>query len=80
MPSRKFAAASLAALTLLLAVARGPVDAAETPGSLIRGEAMPGAPDGARAYRVLYWSTGLAGEPIRISGVSRQSRDVPFSG
>jgi acetyl esterase/lipase len=67
-PSRKLAAASLAALTLLLTVA-GPADAAETPGSLIRAETMPGAPDGARAYRILYWSTGLAGEPIRVSGV-----------
>jgi acetyl esterase/lipase len=68
MPARKFAAASLAALTLLLA-GWGAAGAAETPGSLIRAEAMPGAPDGARAYRILFWSTGLAGEPIRVSGV-----------
>jgi acetyl esterase/lipase len=39
------------------------------PGSLIRVEAMTGAPDGAAAYRVLYRSTGLHDEPIAVSGV-----------
>ena len=75
-PLRKFAAASLAALVLLLTVAGGPVDATETSGSLIRVEAMPGAPDGARAYHILYWSTGLAGEPIRVSGVVIAPRGI----
>jgi acetyl esterase/lipase len=75
MPSRRFATASIAALTLLMTVA-GPVDAAETPGSLIRAEAVPGAPDGARAYRILYWSTGLDGEPIRVSGVVIAPRGI----
>jgi pimeloyl-ACP methyl ester carboxylesterase len=63
-----FATAVVGALTFLLTVA-GPVDAAEAPGALIRAEAMTGAPDGARAYRILYWSTGLAGKSIQVSGV-----------
>ena len=39
------------------------------PGTLIRQEPMRGAPLGAKAYRVLYRSTGLKGEPIAVSGV-----------
>jgi pimeloyl-ACP methyl ester carboxylesterase len=39
------------------------------PGTLIRSEPMLFAPAGAQAYRVLYRSTGLQGEPIAVSGV-----------
>jgi acetyl esterase/lipase len=39
------------------------------PGSIIRAEAMVGAPSEAATYRVLYRSTGLHGEPIAVSGV-----------
>lgn len=39
------------------------------PGTIIRQEPIFGAPDGASAYRVLYRSTGLHGEPIAVSGV-----------
>src|SRR5580658_8101872 len=39
------------------------------PGTLIRSEPMLFAPAGALAYRVLYRSTGLHGEPIAVSGV-----------
>jgi len=39
------------------------------PGSIIRMQQMSGAPLGASAYRVLYRSTGLHGEPIAVSGV-----------
>jgi acetyl esterase/lipase len=39
------------------------------PGTLIRQEPMAGAPLNADAYRVLYRSTGLNGEPIAVSGV-----------
>jgi acetyl esterase/lipase len=39
------------------------------PGTLIRYEPMLFAPAGAHAYRVLYRSTGLSGEPIAVSGV-----------
>lgn len=39
------------------------------PGTLVRQETIDGAPAGATAYRVLYRSTGLEGEPIFVSGV-----------
>ncbi|MEX0589744.1 MAG: lipase family protein [Xanthobacteraceae bacterium] len=39
------------------------------PGTIIRAEPFPGAPHGASAYRVLYRSIGLKGEPIAVSGV-----------
>jgi acetyl esterase/lipase len=38
-------------------------------GALIRSEPMENAPGGAAAYRVLYRSEGLRGEPIAVSGV-----------
>ena len=38
-------------------------------GALIRSQPMWGAPDGAAAYRILYRSEGLDGEPIAVSGV-----------
>jgi acetyl esterase/lipase len=40
-----------------------------SPGKLISAEAMADAPEGARAYRILYWSTGLDGRPVEVSGV-----------
>jgi acetyl esterase/lipase len=39
------------------------------PGTIIRSEPFPGAPAGASAFKVLYRSTGLKGEPIAISGL-----------
>lgn len=39
-----------------------------TPGTLLDTQPLPNAPDGATAYRVLYRSTGLRGEPIAVSG------------
>ena len=39
------------------------------PGTLVRQERIDGAPLGASAYRVLYRSTGMRGEPIFVSGV-----------
>jgi len=42
---------------------------AGAPGSVIRVEEFRGAPWGAKAYRVLYRSTGLQGQPIAVSGV-----------
>src|SRR5277367_5061042 len=44
-------------------------EAPGTPGAVISVTPMPGAPDGASAYRILYSSVGLAGEPIPVSGV-----------
>ena len=46
------------------------------PGSIIRMEPMSGAPLGASAYRVLYRSVGLHGEPIAVSGVVVIPADV----
>jgi acetyl esterase/lipase len=42
---------------------------ASKPGDVLRSEPMPGAPDGSSAFRVLYRSTGMAGEPTVVSGV-----------
>jgi acetyl esterase/lipase len=44
-------------------------DLAGPPGSIIRSEPRMGAPLGARAWRVLYRSTGLDGRPIAVSGM-----------
>jgi acetyl esterase/lipase len=61
------------ALSLILAgIVFGPTNlavAADAPGSVITIRPMPGAPGGASAYRILYASTGLSGEPITVSGV-----------
>jgi acetyl esterase/lipase len=55
--------------------------AADAPGSIIDVQPMPGAPDGASAYRILYASTGLSGEPITVSGVIiRPSAPAPSGG
>lgn len=48
-----------------------------TSGSLIRVEAMQGAPSNASAFRILYRSTGLHGEPIAVSGVVVVPADTP---
>ena len=62
---RALAAASMAAIfAMALAGQR-----ARQAGALISATAMPNAPQGASAYRILYWSTGLAGQPIQVSGV-----------
>jgi len=45
-----------------------PSDLPGRPGTLIRQEPSSRAPLGATAYRVLYRSTGLNGEPIAVSG------------
>jgi alpha-beta hydrolase superfamily lysophospholipase len=39
------------------------------PGTVIRVDAFQDSPSNAQAYRVLYRSTGLRGEPIAVSGV-----------
>ena len=43
--------------------------AAAQNGALIQTQPLYGAPDGAAAYRILYRSTGLSGEPIVVSGM-----------
>jgi hypothetical protein len=49
-------------------------------GKLISAEAMAGAPEGTRAYRILYWSTGLDGNPVEVSGVVIAPRGPPPPG
>ncbi|HEX9569533.1 MAG TPA: lipase family protein [Rhodospirillales bacterium] len=46
-----------------------PQEMAGTPGTVIRWEPLESVPFGMKAYRVLYRSTGLQGEPIAVSGV-----------
>jgi pimeloyl-ACP methyl ester carboxylesterase len=46
-----------------------PQELVGAPGTLIRREAVGGAPLDARAYRILYRSTGLKDEPIAVSGL-----------
>jgi alpha-beta hydrolase superfamily lysophospholipase len=43
--------------------------AAGQPGALIRSEDLFGAPDGSRAWRILYHSTDVTGADIAVSGV-----------
>jgi pimeloyl-ACP methyl ester carboxylesterase len=50
------------------------------PGTLVRQEPIDGAPLGASAYRVLYRSTGLKGEPIFVSGVVVVPQGEPPAG
>jgi acetyl esterase/lipase len=51
------------------------------PGTLLRAEPMPGAPQGATATRILYTSVGERGEPIAVSGfVVVPSGPVPEAG
>ncbi len=45
-----------------------PVPAAP-PGTILRSEPIPGAPNGAKAWRILYHSTDLNGGDIAVSGV-----------
>jgi acetyl esterase/lipase len=80
LPQRAFATRAIwvrrravcAALTIAaILVIRGihAALAADVPGSLISTTPMPGAPGGASAYRIVYTSTGLSGEPVPVSGV-----------
>ena len=62
------AAVSLLAACLLLTTARL-ASSQGRPGDIIQVQLFPGAPFGSSAYRILYRSTGLKGEPIQVSGV-----------
>jgi pimeloyl-ACP methyl ester carboxylesterase len=50
------------------------------PGTIVRQEPIEGAPLGAVAYRTLYRSTGLKGEPIFVSGVIIVPQGAPPPG
>jgi pimeloyl-ACP methyl ester carboxylesterase len=50
------------------------------PGEIIRSEDLLGAPDGARAWRVLYHSTDVTGADIAVSGVVVAPDGPPLGG
>ncbi|WP_297299254.1 alpha/beta fold hydrolase [uncultured Methylovirgula sp.] len=56
------------------------VDAIGKPGTLVRAQAMAGAPLGAAAWRVLYRSTSFDGKPILVSGVVIVPQGAPPPG
>ena len=56
------------------------VDAIGKPGTLVRSQAMEGAPLGAAAWRVLYRSTSFDGKPILVSGVVIVPQGAPPPG
>lgn len=64
-------ALALVTVAVCWAAVDGPavVRAEGAAGTLISAEPLAGAPAGASAYRILYNSTGLAGETIPVSGV-----------
>jgi hypothetical protein len=51
----------------------------DSAGTLVAADAMPDAPEGARAYRIRYWSTGLDTKPIQVTCAARQ-RDNATAG
>ena len=53
----------------LASIATAVCPAAAQNGALVQTQPLYGAPDGAAAYRILYRSTGLSGEPIVVSGM-----------
>jgi acetyl esterase/lipase len=55
-------------------------DVAGKPGTLVRAQAMPGAPLNAAAWRVLYRSTSFDGKPIVVSGVVIVPQGAPPPG
>ena len=54
---------------VIAALAGGPQSALAGAGQLLQSQVLPGAPDGATAYKIFYQSTGLHGEPITVSGM-----------
>jgi acetyl esterase/lipase len=65
--SLQLVATALLALGLCLCLAREAL--ADKPGSILRvWPLVGGSPDGGEAFRILYRSTGLNGEPISVSG------------
>ena len=77
--SRRILAAALALMASATLTAAS-LAAEASPGTLISTEAMGGAPEGARAYRILYWSTDLDGKPVEVSGVVIAPRGPPPPG
>jgi pimeloyl-ACP methyl ester carboxylesterase len=70
-PASQVLAGLFLAVGILIAATFTPAraQASDLPGSLVSVQRMSGAPDGSTAYRIIYMSTGLSGEPIPVSGV-----------
>jgi acetyl esterase/lipase len=73
-------AVGLAVVMSATVTSQGLAQNADFAGKLISVEATAGAPEGARAYRILYWSTGLDGKPVEVSGVVIAPRGPPPPG
>lgn len=67
--SRRMAPLCMSTIMFLLSVVVAMAASTAGSGTIISAEPMPGAPDGASAYRVLYRSEGRSGEEIPVSGV-----------
>jgi pimeloyl-ACP methyl ester carboxylesterase len=85
LPISRFAGALLLAFFTLPALAQSFYEAPQSevagkPGTLVRAEAMPGAPLNAAAWRVLYRSTSFDGKPILVSGVVIVPQGAPPPG
>ena len=71
---------ALALIAIVMLAATSLAQDAGSAGKLIDVQASFGAPEGARAYRILYWSTGLDGKPVEVSGVVIAPRGPPPPG
>ena len=65
---RAFVIVACAAVACLLMI-QHPAAAAAEPGTLIEQTPIAGAPDGAAAWRIRYWSKAESGLPVEITGV-----------
>ena len=54
-----------------------PLSVGARPGDVLRSDPLAGAPDGAKAWRVVYVSTGLDGRPLAISGIVIVPQGIP---
>jgi acetyl esterase/lipase len=79
LASRMFAAV-LALIASAALISASPAQEAGFAGKLISIQPIPGAPEGASAYRILYSSTGLDGKPVEVSGVVIAPRGLPPPG
>jgi len=66
---KRYLRRAAAAAVALLCCLPGPEAAAKKPGAILNvWPLVGGSPDGGEAFRILYQSTGLKGQPIEVSG------------
>ncbi|HTJ58663.1 MAG TPA: alpha/beta fold hydrolase [Devosiaceae bacterium] len=78
--NKLFRTVALILLALATATSANAQRRASGAGELISQQAIAGAPLGATAFRVLYRSTGLRGEPIEVSGMVIVPANAPPGG